>query len=50
MSSIFVLSAMIIWIGDIVYAQFTDNSWKTVGIVWGLLAIGCVFFGVGLTL
>lgn len=50
MSSIFVLSAMIIWVGDIVYAQFTDNSWKTVGIVWSVLAIGIILFGIGLTL
>ena len=50
MSSIFVLSAMIIWIGDIVYAQFTDNSWKTVGIVWGLLTLGIILFMIGLTL
>ena len=44
-----VITAMVIWVVAIVFASFTDNSWKNVGICWGLLGLGCLFFGITLT-
>lgn len=31
-------------------ALLMKPSWKAVAISWGLLAVGCVFFGIGLTI
>lgn len=50
MAQILVMIAMLIWMVGIAFAVYTDNSWKNVGITWGLLACGCVFFGIALTL
>ena len=50
MANVFMLVAGTIIIAAIIVAISTDNSWRNVGITWGLLAIGCVFFGIALTL
>ena len=50
MSQYCVMLAMVIWMVAIAFACFTDNSWKNVGISWGLLAVGSMFFGIALTL
>ena len=50
MANVFVLIAVAIFVVTIIVAISTDNSWKNVGITWGLLAIGCGFFGIALTL
>lgn len=50
MANVFMLIAGAIFIVTIIVAISTDNSWRNVGITWGLLAIGCVFFGIALTL
>jgi hypothetical protein len=50
MANVFVLIAVAIFVVTIIVAISTDNSWRNVGITWGLLTIGCVFFGIALTL
>lgn len=50
MANVFMLIAIAIFVVTIIVAIFTDNSWRNVGITWGLLAIGIVFFGITLTL
>ena len=45
--------AMIFIIASMLFATNiikVKNEWKSVGITYGLLAIGCVFFGLLLTL
>lgn len=50
MVNVFMLVAVAIIVAAIIVAISTDNSWRNVGITWGLLAIGAVFFGIALTL
>ena len=50
MANIVMLVAVAIFVAAIIVAISTDNSWRNVGITYGLLAIGCVFFGTALTL
>ena len=50
MANVFMLIAGAVIVAAIIVAISTDNSWRNVGITWGLLAIGCVFFGIALTL
>lgn len=50
MANVFMLIAGAIFIVTIIVAISIDNSWRDVGITWGLLAIGIVFFGIALTL
>ena len=50
MANVFMLIAVAIFVVTLIVAIFTDNSWRNVGISWGLLAIGCMFFGIALTL
>lgn len=45
--------AMIFFIASMLFATNiikVKNEWKSVGIAYGLLAIGCIFFGLLLTL
>ena len=50
MANIVMLVAIAIIVAAIIVAISTDNSWRNVGITWGLLAIGSVLFGIALTL
>ena len=50
MANVFMLIAVAIIAAAIIVAISTDNSWRNVGITYGLLAIGSVFFGIALTL
>jgi hypothetical protein len=50
MANVFMLIAIAIFVVTIIVAISTDNSWRNVGITWGLLTIGIVFFGITLTL
>lgn len=40
--------AAIFIIVSIASALITDDSWRSVGIVWGLLCIGIIFFALSL--
>lgn len=42
--------AAVFFIAAIIVGSITDNTWKNVGITWGLLSIGIVLFGIALTL
>ena len=50
MANVFMLIAIAIFVVTIIVAISTDNSWRNVGITWGLLVIGAVIFGIALTL
>jgi hypothetical protein len=50
MATYLVIIAMVIWMVAIAFASLTNNSWKNVGISWGLLVLGSLFFGIALTL
>ena len=50
MANVFMLVAVAIFVVTIIVAISTNHSWRNVGITWCLLAIGCVFFGIALTL
>jgi hypothetical protein len=48
MNDLLVISAMVIWIGDLAYACTSNNSWKSVGITYGILILGIITFGIAL--
>lgn len=48
MEKAFMIIAMLIWGIGVVFALFTDNRWRNVGISYALLALGCIFFGLAL--
>lgn len=50
MANILVLVAAIFFVAAIIVAVTTDNSWKHTITTWVILGIGCVFFGIALTL
>ena len=50
MANVFMLIVIAIFVVTIIVAISTNHSWRNVGITWCLLAIGCVFFGLVLTL
>lgn len=50
MENIMILIAVALFIIAIIVGIITDNTWKNVGICWGLLAIGALLFGTALTL
>ena len=50
MANIVMLVAIAIFVVTLIVAISTDNSWRNVGITYGLLALGIVFFGIALTL
>lgn len=43
MTNILVILAAIVWLISIVVSLVTDNSWKSVGLSWGILALGGLF-------
>lgn len=49
MGNIIVMVAVIFFVAAIIVGSITDNTWKNVGITWGLLSIGIVLFGITLT-
>ena len=50
MANVSMLVAVTFFVLALIVALTTNHSWRNVGITWGLLAIGCVFFGIALTL
>lgn len=50
MNNIIVMVAAVFFIAAIIVGSITDNTWKSVGITWGLLSIGIVLFIITLTL
>jgi len=50
MNSIIILIAMAFFMAAIVVSILSENTWKNVGIVYALLAIGGAIFGFALTL
>ena len=50
MANTLVIIAVVIWLVTIAFACLTDHSWRNVGITWGLIVLGAVFFGIALTL
>lgn len=50
MNTIIMLIALALIVAAIITALITDNSWKSVGYTYGLLAVGATLFGIALTL
>lgn len=50
MADLFVILAVTVFVIGLFVALKTDHSWKSVALVWGILALGSVLFGIGLTL
>ena len=53
MEKLLFLGAMVFIIASMLFATNiikVKNEWKSVGVTYGLLAIGCGFFGIALTL
>ena len=50
MATIMILIAVAFFVAAIIAGSMTNNSWRNVGITYGLLATGAVFFGIALTL
>ena len=53
METVLISGAMIFFIASMLFATNiikVKNEWKSVGITYGLLAAGCVLFGLLLTL
>lgn len=50
MADLLVIFAILIWLVGIAFAAFTNHSWKNVGILWAITAVGAIFFGIALTL
>jgi len=50
MANIIMLMAVAFIVAAIITALVTDNSWKSVGYTYGLLAVGATLFGIALTL
>ena len=50
MGNILVLWAIGFYLAAFLVGMFTNHSWKNVVIIWGLLAVGSVLFGIALTL
>ena len=48
MNTVCIIIAVIFFVAAIVSGAFTPNTWKYTGISWGLLAVGILFFGIGL--
>lgn len=53
MEKVLMFVAITFFIASMLFATNTvkvKNEWRSVGITYGLLAIGCIFFGLVLTL
>lgn len=50
MSNILVLIAMAIFVIALIIGFKTPNTWKWVGITWGLLVLGLIFFATAMTI
>ena len=50
MTDLLTIFAMLIWLVGIAFAAFTNHSWKNVGILWAITAVGAMLFGIALTL
>ena len=48
--TIIITIAVLFFLGSIAVGFTTQDSWKSTGITWGLLAIGITLFSIALTL
>ena len=50
MGTILVIMAVILGVAAITFGILSEDTWKNLGITWGLLALGWLLFGIALTL
>jgi len=48
--NILVIVAMIVFVIVAIVGTQTPNTWKWVGITWGLLVLGLIFFATAMTI
>lgn len=50
MNDILVIMAVIFFVAALSVGILSEDTWRNLGITWGLIAIGATLFGIALTL